>query len=158
MIDLAISILEINDFIGPRKVIDISGDGPNNVGGNVALARGRAFARGITINGLPILSGNPGGHLTLADLDVYYRDCLIGGPGAFVVVPQEFDSFAEAILRKLIMDIAPMNPPPPRLILAANHLAPPRPFLQPQKYVPQCDIGERLRKQYIRRPPPLPGN
>ena len=143
MIDLAISILEFNDFIGLRKVIDISGDGPNNVGGNVALARDSAFARGITINGLPILSGNPGGHLTLADLDVYYRDCLIGGPGAFVVVPQEFDPFAEAILRKLIM---------------AATTAPPRPFLQPQKYVPQCDISERLRKQYIRRPPPLPGN
>jgi hypothetical protein len=109
------------------------------------------------INGLAILSDR-GGHLNLADLDVYYRDCVIGGPGAFVVVAQDFDAFAEAILRKLILEIAALEPARPRVILVANHLAAPRPFLEPQKYAPACDIGERLRDQYIRRPPAPPGN
>ena len=157
VIDLAISMLEYNNFAGTRRVIDISGDGPNNVGSNVTLARNRAVEKGITINGLAILS-DQGGHLNLADLDVYYRDCVIGGPGAFVVVAQDFDAFAEAILRKLILEIAALEPALPRVILAANHGAAPRPFLQPQKYAPECDIGERLREQYIRRPPPPPGN
>jgi hypothetical protein len=82
-----------------RRVIDISGDGRNNRGPDVAPARAAALAAGITINGLPILTLEP-------DLEDYYRDEVIGGPGAFVVAAADYNAFAAAILRKLISEIS----------------------------------------------------
>jgi hypothetical protein len=98
-IDRATSLLAEADFTAPRKVIDVSGDGANNRGRPAELARDAAVAAGIVINGLPILTLEP-------DLDSYYRDSVIGGPGAFVIVIQNYDQFAEAIERKLISEIA----------------------------------------------------
>lgn len=86
-------------FTALRHVIDVSGDGANNRGMPAGLARDAAVAQGITINGLPILGLEP-------ELDVYYRDHVIGGPRAFLIVAQGFESFADAILRKLILEIA----------------------------------------------------
>jgi hypothetical protein len=82
-----------------RRVIDISGDGANNDGMPAAEARDAATAAGITINGLPIVAVE-------RSLDAYYRDNVIGGPGAFLIVAKDFDSFAQAILSKLIREIA----------------------------------------------------
>ncbi len=82
-----------------RQVIDISGDGSNNSGRSVILARDEAVRAGIGINGLPILTVEP-------DLDRYYRDYVIGGPGAFMVPATSYETFAEAIIKKLINEIA----------------------------------------------------
>jgi hypothetical protein len=85
-------------------VIDVSGDGSNNRGRPVTLARDEAVAAGIGINGLPILALEP-------DLDRYYRDSVIGGPGAFVVAAKDYETFGEAILKKLITEIAANDRP-----------------------------------------------
>lgn len=103
-----------NGFVGTRRVVDISGDGPNNWGELVTAARDRAIAAGITINGLPILDtgAGPFSRFNIADLDLYYRDCVIGGTGAFLVVAADFNDFARAVRRKLVLEIA--GTPPPR--------------------------------------------
>lgn len=130
-IEYAVPYLQSNDFEGTRQVVDISGDGPNNWGTPANIARDKAVAAGITINGLPIMNGRdgPSGWPQLPDLDLYYRDCVIGGPGAFIVVANSFEDFATAIRRKLILEIAG-HTPPARIAPAAARAAPP------------CDIGE----------------
>ena len=109
-IDSAMSLLFDNPFQATRRVIDISGDGSNNRGRSVNQARDEAVRAGVGINGLPILALEP-------DLDNYYRQNVIGGPGAFVVAAKDFETFGEAILKKLIAEIA--NVPPPELQASA---------------------------------------
>lgn len=127
-----------NGFEGTRRVIDIAGDGPNNRGEYVHISRDRAVAAGIVINGLPIINDrpSPGGYPPMPDLDLYYEDCVIGGPGAFLVVANGFEDFARAILRKMILEIAGRTPPPERLHFAASR---PR---------PACDFGERQLEKW----------
>jgi Protein of unknown function (DUF1194) len=98
-IDYAAALFPRSPFRAARRVIDISGDGSNNRGRSVEQARDEAVAAGIGINGLPILALEP-------DLDRYYYDSVIGGPGAFVVAAQTYETFADAILKKLITEIA----------------------------------------------------
>jgi Protein of unknown function (DUF1194) len=98
-IDHARTLFPKSGFRASRQVIDVSGDGSNNRGRPVTLARDEAVAEGIGINGLPILALEP-------DLDRYYYDNVIGGPGAFVVAAQNYETFADAILKKLITEIA----------------------------------------------------
>jgi hypothetical protein len=98
-IDHALRLFPESPFAGERKVIDVSGDGANNIGRPAAPARDAAVAAGIVINGLPILALEP-------NLDTYYRDNVIGGPGSFVVVVDSFENFGDAILDKLISEIA----------------------------------------------------
>ena len=98
-IDYSRMLLGAGPFRGIRRVIDISGDGANNRGRAVTLARDEAVHDGISINGLPILTLEP-------DLDRYYYDYVIGGPGAFMVQAKNYDAFADAILKKLITEIA----------------------------------------------------
>lgn len=106
-IDYSARLFVNNGYEGERLVIDISGDGRNNDGRPAHLARNEAVAKGITINGLPILNDRPTfGFPPDANLDVYYETDVIGGPGAFVVVARGFDAFAEAIMSKLIREIA----------------------------------------------------
>src|SRR3546814_10566608 len=90
-------------FTALRRVLDISGDGPNNDGGPVDLARDAALAAGIAINGLPIMNGrqNSWGFPTLPDLDKYYEGCVIGGHGAVVVMAENFEFFDIAVRRTL---------------------------------------------------------
>ncbi len=130
-IDFAVPYFEQNGFVGERKVIDISGDGPNNWGRLVTHARDAAVGAGITINGLPIMNHLPSswGALPMPNLDLYYRECVIGGFGAFMVVVYEFKDLAVAVLKKLILEIAE-KVPAPRLVPATMRKAPP------------CDIGE----------------
>jgi hypothetical protein len=90
-----------------RKVIDVSGDGVNNSGPPAEETRDRAAAEGITINGLVIMNDQPTfGRLPALPLDEYYRDSVIGGPGAFVIAVENFESFGEALRRKLLREIA----------------------------------------------------
>jgi hypothetical protein len=98
-----------------RRVIDVSGDGVNNGGPPAEEARDRAVAEGITINGLPILNDRPAFSLRPSPpLDEYYRDSVVGGPGAFVIVVEEFESFGAAVRRKLVREISDLPPPPRR--------------------------------------------
>ncbi|TAD89093.1 MAG: DUF1194 domain-containing protein [Alphaproteobacteria bacterium] len=95
-----------------RKVIDISGDGANNQGIPLPLARERALAAGITINGLPVLNDRPNfGRPAESELDAYYEERVIGGPGAFLVVAQDFSAFGQAIRAKLLREIAGVTGP-----------------------------------------------
>jgi len=114
-IDFAVAQFPRAPFTAARRAIDVSGDGTNNAGRDVGQARDEALALGITINGLVILSANPlpwnpehtnppGG------LANYYRDNVVGGPGAFVLEAKDFDSFGEAIIKKLIAEIADATP------------------------------------------------
>ena len=98
-IDYAMAMFQQAPFKSERQVIDISGDGSNNGGRSVIRARDEAVAKDVTINGLPILAVEP-------YLDQYYRDYVIGGPGAFMIVAKDFESFADAILTKMIIEIA----------------------------------------------------
>ena len=102
-IDTGMALLFDNPYKAARRVIDISGDGSNNRGRPAAVARDEAIRAGVGINGLPILAIEP-------DLDRYYEHNVIGGPGAFVVAAKSYDAFAEAILKKLIAEIAAQRP------------------------------------------------
>ena len=103
-----------NPFAGLRRVIDISGDGPNNQGIPVLEARDAALAQGLTINGLPLMTREGMGTFWhLDDLDLYYRDCVIGGPGAFAIPVLNWEDFAAAVQRKLVLEIAGLPTPGP---------------------------------------------
>ncbi len=106
-LDHAVRSIETNNYQGLRRVIDMSGDGPNNQGREVARARDAALGAGLVINGLPLMTREGlGGQWDLADLDLYYRDCVIGGPGAFVIPVTDWAQFAEAVRRKLVLELA----------------------------------------------------
>jgi hypothetical protein len=111
-LDFSRGILAEAPFEATRRVIDVSGDGVNNSGGPVELARDRVVAEGVTINGLPIVNDRPTfGRMPPIPLDEYYRESVIGGPGAFVIVAEDFNSFGNAVKRKLIREIAGLNGP-----------------------------------------------
>src|SRR6266481_7681688 len=115
-IEFAAAQLERAPFESARHTIDVSGDGTNNAGRDVKLARDEVVAKGIVINGLVILSDRPvpwnAEHTNPpGGLEKYYHDNVIGGPGAFVMVAENFSSFGRAIIRKMIAEIAALQPP-----------------------------------------------
>jgi len=117
--DYAVPLFEDNGFEGFRRVIDISGDGYNNRGRPVESARDDAVAAGLTINGLPIVNErtNPWGGPPAVNLDLYYEERVIGGPGAFIVVAEDYTAFASAVLSKLLLEIAGDAPPDGRALV-----------------------------------------
>lgn len=151
-IDFGAALFGTSNFDGTRRIIDVSGDGPNNTGGLVVAARDAAVARRITINGLPIINDRFNiSRAPMPNLDLYYRNCVIGGPGAFIVVAHGFRSFAKAIRRKLILEIAgimprtpPTETPVPGYAQAAGQTVVQAVGNTPlQRWVPPCDEGER---------------
>jgi hypothetical protein len=129
-------LFEDSGYRGIRRVIDVSGDGTNNQGAPVAVVRDEVVTKGITINGLPIMLKRPNpATIDIPDLDIYYEDCVIGGPGAFVVPIRERDKFREAIRTKLVLEIARLVPSPRALPAAAD-----APRIS-------CTIGERMWQQ-----------
>jgi hypothetical protein len=128
------SLFDQNDFQAFRRVIDVSGDGPNNQGTIVTQARDAALADGITINGLPLMF-RTGGMLDIDWLDEYYRDCVVGGAGAFVLPVKDKDGFARAIRDKLVLEISGLPPAAPAIVPAST-----RPAVS-------CTIGEYLWQQ-----------
>jgi hypothetical protein len=107
----AMPLFDENPYRGLRRVIDISGDGPNNNGLPVIGARDIALAKGITINGLPIMVKEPSySTMDIENLDFYYEDCVIGGPGSFVVPIKDREKFKEAIRTKLLLEVAGRTP------------------------------------------------
>ncbi len=132
-IDFAMPLFDENPYRGARRVIDISGDGPNNSGVPVTGERDAALAKGIVINGLPIMVKEPSySTMDIDDLDLYYEDCVIGGPGAFVVPIKDRDRFKEAIRTKLTLEVAGRTP---------EHRTVPVAEKEPR--VP-CTIGEKI--------------
>jgi hypothetical protein len=139
-ISFAIPLFEENPYRGLRRVIDISGDGPNNNGASVTGARDAALERGITINGLPIMVANSSRSIMDIDnLDLYYEDCVIGGPGSFVVTIKERDKFKEAIRTKLVLKVAGQTTE--RWIVPVVHRDP----------RVACSIGEQIWRDHWRR-------
>lgn len=130
-------LFDDNGFEGIRRVIDVSGDGPNNMGVSVTFVRDLVLADGIIINGLPIMISPSSMGLSPFGLDVYYEDCVIGGPGAFIVPVESADQFAEAIRRKLILEIAGASAPR----AGGPQLVP----VQDRAPRVDCLIGERMR-------------
>ena len=135
-------LLEQNTFRGVRQVIDVSGDGPNNAGGPITRIRDALVDKGVVINGLPIqLKAGYGfnGMFDIRDLDFYYSDCVIGGPGSFMIPIKAKDEFIPAIRRKLILEIAGVEPPA-RVI---------RTQATPPVAKADCLIGEKLWNRYM---------
>ena len=124
-----------NGFAGLRRVIDISGDGPNNMGLPVLTARAEVLAEGITINGLPLMTTDALSEIWgIPDLDLYYTHCVIGGPGAFVVPVLSWHQFPDAVRRKLVQEIASTpEPTTPRLYRAQGDY--------------DCFVGEKMWAQ-----------
>jgi hypothetical protein len=121
---------------GIRRVIDVSGDGTNNEGPLIVPTREAVVANGITVNGLPIMLKKPQpGSVDIEDLDIYYEDCVIGGPGAFVVPIKEREKFKDAVRTKLVLEVAG-RVPEARVVPAAAEA--PR---------ISCTIGERMWQQ-----------
>ncbi|MFM9859026.1 DUF1194 domain-containing protein [Pseudoxanthobacter sp. M-2] len=114
-----------NGYKGARQVIDISGDGPNNQGGVVTASRDVLIAQGITINGLPLMLSDGASWYHLPNLDHYYEDCVIGGPGSFVVPVRSLDGFADAIRLKLVLEIAGLMDDTVKVVPAAGRAAVP---------------------------------
>jgi len=126
-------LFDDSGYKGLRRVIDVSGDGANNAGPLIVPTRDEVLAAGITINGLPIMLKRPFvGTMDVEDLDVYYEDCVIGGPGSFVIPIREREKFIEATRTKLVLEIAGRQPEP-RIIPAAT-----------KGSRISCTIGERL--------------
>ena len=132
-INFAMPLFDENPYHGLRRVIDISGDGPNNNGAPVTGARDAALEKGITINGLPIMVKEPSySTMDIENLDFYYEDCVIGGPGAFVVSIKDRDKFREAIRTKLLLEVAGRTPERPVVPVAEK---------EPRV---SCLIGEKI--------------
>lgn len=132
-INFAMPLFEQNQYRGIRRVIDISGDGPNNNGIPVTVARDAALEKGIVINGLPIMVKAPSySTMDIENLDYYYEDCVIGGPGSFVVPIKNRERFREAIHTKLVMEVAG-RVPERRVVPAATK--------EPRV---SCMIGEKI--------------
>lgn len=140
-IDFAAPMFDGNGYAGLRRVIDVSGDGPNNQGRMVTEARDAAARRGITINGLPLMtSGATQGYASwgsIPNLDRYYATCVIGGPGAFMVPVNDWAQFPEAVRRKLVMELAGGWPLP-----IAKPVDAPVPVAA-EADAPDCLVGER---------------
>ena len=132
-LDYAAKSIEDNAFDGLRRVIDVSGDGPNNMGDAVTNARDRVLARGMTINGLPLMTEDDSitSRYNIDDLDAYYPACVLGGSGAYVLPVTDRAEYEEAVRRKLVLEIA-SRPLPEQLWRAQS----PTPY--------DCLIGEKI--------------
>jgi hypothetical protein len=126
-------LFDNSGYRGLRRVIDVSGDGANNAGALVVPTRDQVLSMGITINGLPIMLNRPNmGYMDVAELDVYYEDCVVGGPGSFVIPIREREKFVEATRTKLVLEVAGRTPEA-RVIPASA-----------EKPRVSCTIGEKM--------------
>jgi Protein of unknown function (DUF1194) len=136
-LEFAASLFGANGYDGVRRVIDVSGDGPNSSGTPVVPSRDAALEQGLIVNGLPIVLREPGfSPWSIPNLDIYYADCVIGGPGSFVLPVDDPAQLADAIRQKLVLEIAGT---PPGLMLATETARAPR---------IDCLIGEKLRQRW----------
>lgn len=137
-------LFERSGVRGLRRVVDVSGDGPNNAGPPVTGIRDQLVAKGITINGLPIVLKRPTSFFDIDNLDQYYNDCVIGGTGAFMIPIREPEEFRTATRRKLLLEIAGRDEPQPRVIRVQARSEP--------EDKADCLAGERRWNRYMREP------
>ncbi len=124
------------DFKGLRRVIDVSGDGTNNQGPLIEPTRDEVVAKGIIINGLPVMLKMPlASMVDIPNLHEYYEDCVVGGPGAFVIPARDRQQFVDAIRNKLVLDVSNLQWPLPQGLKVVPAVSPPR---------VSCTIGERM--------------
>jgi len=110
-LDFCVKLQEQSKFEPTRMVVDISGDGYSDYGRPMTSARDDAVKAGITVNGLAVINENPLKNSAPLDLDVYYRDNVIGGPGSFYLVARNVEGFRQSLIRKLVLEIAGLPPP-----------------------------------------------
>ncbi len=141
-LDFGADLFAESQYQGMKRVIDISGDGPNNQGEPVNTARDAVVEQGIVINGLPLMT--TGGFSSVYDvtnLDDYYTDCVIGGPGAFMIPVNDWSQFPEAVRRKLVLELAGPFSPAWRAEMADSKL----PVVKVQASPPtDCLVGEKM--------------
>lgn len=135
-------LFQTSPFRGSRRVIDVSGDGPNNAGVPAPVGRNTTIAQGIVIDGLPIMLKTAPDSASIPDLDVYYQECVIGGDGAFLLKVTTVSQFAEAILRKLVIEISGLE-----LSGTPQRQTGPVRVQYPQPY--NCFIGEEMQERSI---------
>jgi hypothetical protein len=149
----AANYIETNTIAGHRRVIDVSGDGANNTGPPVEQARDSVLRRGIIVNGLPILLNKPREFYDIDHLDRYYKDCVIGGEGAFIAPVYDLRHLASTIRKKLVMEIASIELDNGAAPVQFGEARPPRSPLAPGVHQVQlrlpttrtdCMIGERV--------------
>ena len=129
-------LFEKTEFKGTRKVIDVSGDGTNNQGDLIEPTRDAVLAKGIIINGLPIMLKMPlASMIDIPNLHEYYEDCVVGGPGAFVIPARDRQQFVDAIRNKLVLEVSNLQWPLPQEPRVVPAVSPPR---------VSCTIGERM--------------
>jgi hypothetical protein len=129
-------LFDNNGYAGERRVIDVSGDGANNQGPLVVDARDQVLSRGIVINGLPLLLKRQNfGFADIAELDIYYEDCVIGGEGSFMIPIRDEAGFQTATRMKLLLEVAGLQPDPAPVKHAAG-----RPTIS-------CTVGEEMWRQ-----------
>ena len=141
----AVGRFDDNGFTSYRRTVDVSGDGPNNAGRPVDVTRDWVVSRGITINGLPIVlrPSYSAGPFGIPNLDAYYKDCVIGGPGAFMIAVTDAANFETAIRRKLVTEISE-QPARSVLIPATDVVGTPQ---------ADCMVGEKTRQGAFNSPP-----
>lgn len=135
----SLSLFEQSPFTGTRRVIDVSGDGPNNDGPPILPTRSLVLNQGIVINGLPLLIyRGERGFFDIPHLDWYYEDCVIGGPGSFSVPVVGVEAFTTAIRTKLILEISDAISKSPPVVQKAAETAP----------RVSCTIGEEMMRRF----------
>ena len=137
ILEAAADSLDENQYDGTRRVIDLSGDGPNNDGPPVQDIRQELARRDIEVNALPLMINDPAGYFTIADLDRYYEDCVIVGKSSFVLPVRSMERFSDSLLIKLVLEIAGRAPQNTRIRRVANT---------------DCLIGEKLRWRFENLP------
>jgi len=140
-IEMGALMLEASEknIIATRRVIDVSGDGPNNDGRPLTDTHKEVVMQKIVINGLPIMDENANGYYP--NLDKYFAGCVVGGTGAFVVVVRSFKDFGAAMRRKLILEIAGRTPEHGFRIMRAQ-------AGRGDRVAPPCNIGEQIMLRY----------
>ncbi len=131
-----------SQYSSQKRVIDISGDGPNNQGAPVETSRDAVVKQGIVINGLPLMTtGGFASAFDVVDLDRYYNDCVIGGPGAFMIPVNDWSQFPEVVRRKLVLELAGPLSPAWRAEMGDEKL----PVIKAQAEPPiDCMVGEKM--------------
>lgn len=138
------ALFDGNGISGLKRVIDVSGDGPNNIGPTVESARDAIVGRGITINGLALVLNTPHdyfGYFEIPELDRYYKDCVVGGPSSFALAIRKRSEFATATRQKLLLEISGVTP--------RHDMRPKRVQFRPQREPYDCLIGEKLWQQFL---------
>ncbi|MFM1815354.1 MAG: hypothetical protein RLZ98_2049 [Pseudomonadota bacterium] len=146
-LEYARELFQQSTYRGTRRVVDVSGDGPNNAGRPVEASRDELVRQGFIINGLPIVirPSSSGSRFDIPNLDAYYARCVIGGPGAFMIAIKDRSEFQTATRQKLLLEIADLPPLPPR---NDEELVKKTQFQLDNRPAADCMVGEKRRRGF----------